>query len=116
MTQKAGKGMRARNEVALRPPEDLHVQSFVLGSDEYLLLDFPLSNDRPGIEIDESLTPGESAVAELLLRGQSTFEIARVRGTSVRTVANQIAAVYRKLGVSSRRELFARQRSDGGSP
>jgi DNA-binding CsgD family transcriptional regulator len=39
------------------------------------------------------------------LRGASNQDIARTRGVSVRTVANQLAAVYRKLGVRSRAEL-----------
>ena len=33
--------------------------------------------------------------------------IAEARGTSVRTVANQIQAIFKKLGVSSRSELVA---------
>jgi len=35
-----------------------------------------------------------------------------MRSTSERTVANQLAAIYRKLGVSSRAELAARLRSE----
>lgn len=42
-----------------------------------------------------------------LLDGQSNAEIAARRGRSARTVANQVAAVLRKLGVSSRIELIA---------
>jgi DNA-binding CsgD family transcriptional regulator len=33
--------------------------------------------------------------------------IARQRGTSPRTVANQITSIYHKLGISSCRELMA---------
>jgi DNA-binding CsgD family transcriptional regulator len=86
----------------------------VVGSDEYLLIDFPLPGARTA-EIGGGLTPGEQAVAALVLRGQSNSEIAVTRGTSLRTVANQIASIYRKVGVRSRRELFARQRN-GGTP
>jgi DNA-binding CsgD family transcriptional regulator len=35
----------------------------------------------------------------------SNSEIGRRRGTSGRTVANQMATIFRKLGVSSRAEL-----------
>jgi DNA-binding CsgD family transcriptional regulator len=115
MAEQAGKRRHARSAVGLQPPEDLVVHSFVLGSDEYLLLDFPLRNGRRGVGFTNGLTPGERAVLELILGGQSTSEIARARGTSLRTVANQIAAIYRKVGVRSRRELFARQRSNGGT-
>ena len=41
------------------------------------------------------------------LRGQRDAEIARDRGTSVRTVAAQIAAILRKGNVGSRAELVA---------
>jgi DNA-binding NarL/FixJ family response regulator len=53
------------------------------------------------------LTGAEREVALAALRGLSNEEIARARGTSKRTVANQLAALYRKLGVGSRAELAA---------
>jgi DNA-binding CsgD family transcriptional regulator len=53
------------------------------------------------------LTPSERAVAILCARGLSASEIARVRDVSSRTVVNQLAQVYKKLGVRSRRELTA---------
>jgi DNA-binding NarL/FixJ family response regulator len=40
-----------------------------------------------------------------VLDGLSNRTIAQVRGTSVRTVANQIASVFRKLNVTGRAEL-----------
>jgi DNA-binding NarL/FixJ family response regulator len=52
------------------------------------------------------LTQAESAVATHLLEGRSNADIARLRRTSERTVANQVASVYRKLGVKSRLELL----------
>jgi DNA-binding CsgD family transcriptional regulator len=56
----------------------------------------------------ETLTPVESEVATYILAGRSNAEIARLRGTSVRTVANQVANLFRKLGVSSRLELLVK--------
>jgi DNA-binding CsgD family transcriptional regulator len=53
------------------------------------------------------LSPAERAVVALALEGLSNREIARRRGSSARTVANQLAAAYRKLGVSGRAELAA---------
>ena len=56
--------------------------------------------------LDEwGLTPAETAVVALAIEGYSNEEIARVRGCSARTVANQLAAVYVKKRVSGRREL-----------
>ncbi len=51
------------------------------------------------------LTPAESAIVPLLITGEKDAVIAEKRGVSRSTVANQAAAVYRKLGVNSRFEL-----------
>jgi len=53
----------------------------------------------------ESLTPSEQAVAELVVAGCSNAQIAQDRSVSERTVANQVASVFRKLSVHSRAEL-----------
>jgi DNA-binding CsgD family transcriptional regulator len=54
-----------------------------------------------------TLTEAERAVVSGVLRGLSNAQIAATRGASVRTVANQLASVFRKLGVRSRHELIA---------
>lgn len=54
------------------------------------------------------LTKAEDAVVSLVLRGLSNQSIARRRGTSSRTVANQLQSIYRKLGVASRSEIAGR--------
>lgn len=46
-------------------------------------------------------------VVTLVLEGLSNEEIARSRGARYRTVANQLAGIYKKLGVASRTELIA---------
>ena len=56
----------------------------------------------------ETLTDAERAVLELIVRGRSNREIADLRATSVRTVANQVATLLRKLGAASRFELLSR--------
>lgn len=53
------------------------------------------------------LSESEQAVAQALLAGHSNAQIARERGTAVKTVANQLHAIYRKLGAGSREELVA---------
>jgi DNA-binding NarL/FixJ family response regulator len=52
------------------------------------------------------LSDAERAVAVGMLDGKRAAAIARERRTSIRTVANQIANIYRKLGVASRREAL----------
>lgn len=54
------------------------------------------------------LSPAETEVAQLALSGLTNSQIAERRGTSARTVANQMASLLRKLGVASRRELAVR--------
>lgn len=54
------------------------------------------------------LTPAEQLVLNGIVAGASNETIARCRGTSARTVANQVASVFRKFGVGSRAELVAR--------
>ena len=59
----------------------------------------------PDDDTTASLTPAERAIVRLVIAGQSNKEIAAHRGVSVKTVANQLAAIYDKLGVCSRFEL-----------
>jgi DNA-binding NarL/FixJ family response regulator len=54
-----------------------------------------------------SLSPSEWDVFARVKRGESNRTIAEARGTSVRTVANQIQSVLRKTGCASRYELMA---------
>jgi DNA-binding CsgD family transcriptional regulator len=51
------------------------------------------------------LTPTERRIALLLLKGYSHKRMARVTGTSERTVRQHSVAVYRKAGLSGRAEL-----------
>jgi len=55
-----------------------------------------------------ALSDAERTVVSLAITGVSNVDIARARRRSVRTVANQLGAAYRKLGLSGRRELRAR--------
>ncbi len=66
---------------------------------------FKIDLSRPAEDID-GLTEAECEVAQLVLRGDSNAAIAATRGTSPRTVANQLASIYRKRGISSRQELI----------
>jgi DNA-binding CsgD family transcriptional regulator len=59
-----------------------------------------------------SLPPAELAVVGWLVEGLSYHDMARLRGTSKRTIANQIASVFRRLRVSGRNELLHRLLAD----
>lgn len=62
---------------------------------------------RAGFE-DIALTTAERDVLDLLRRGLSNADIARIRNRSVRTIANQVARLLRKTGSVNRRALVAR--------
>jgi DNA-binding NarL/FixJ family response regulator len=59
----------------------------------------------------EGLTAAERTIASAIAEGLSNRDIGRLRNTSERTVAKQVAEIFRKSGVSSRRELLARMRT-----
>lgn len=101
---------RRRLAPALLPPhalleshvsiEALHLE---IDGDQFAVLHWPLS----GAWLPPVLTPAEREVALLAVAGHSNREIAVLRGTSERTVANQIAAVLSKTHASSRAGLIA---------
>jgi ATP/maltotriose-dependent transcriptional regulator MalT len=53
----------------------------------------------------DELTPSEQRIAEMAAAGQSNPQIAQALFVTVKTVETHLAAVYRKLDISSRREL-----------
>ena len=85
----------------LPAPPGLAASTVDLGGDQYLVLSFPM----PVWSLPSGLSVAEREVALAVLRGETNETIARDRNTSIRTVANQIAAVFAKLGVNSRIEL-----------
>lgn len=56
---------------------------------------------------DWSLTPAERDVTIYILKGMSGADIAAARNVSLGTTKNQITAIFRKIGVSSRSELMS---------
>jgi DNA-binding CsgD family transcriptional regulator len=55
--------------------------------------------------LPETVTVAERDIIGQILLERSNLEISSSRSTSERTVANQVAAIFRKLRVGSRREL-----------
>ncbi|HKY63372.1 MAG TPA: helix-turn-helix transcriptional regulator [bacterium] len=86
------------------PPQDLNAYVVRLGKKSYVLLRYSGVPEEGPVR----LTPAERRVALALLQGLSNREIGDLRGSSPRTVANQIASIYRKMGVRSRAELASR--------
>lgn len=54
------------------------------------------------------VTSAEREVLALIIAGSTNQDIARRRGTSANTTANQVQAIFRKFGARSRVELMAR--------
>lgn len=65
-----------------------------------------VSTVRPDLALYDLLSPAEYEVVRLLIEGKTYAEIAMVRNTSVRTIANQIGSAFQKLSVSGRGELL----------
>ena len=70
--------------------------------DGLVIIAIPIAPPR----LPPSLTPAERDIVMRVCDGQSNAEIARQRGVSVSTVANQLGEIYRKVGVGSRGELI----------
>lgn len=87
------------------PDDDraVRVRALRIGEDELVVIRVPL----PAADLS-ALPRAQRETAELLLAGLGNAEIARRRGRSERTVANQVAAIFRRFGVSSRAELVAK--------
>jgi DNA-binding NarL/FixJ family response regulator len=81
----------------------VHLYDLPLDSGRLVVLSFDVS-----VSASNRLTSAERGVAILAAEGLSTRAIAARRGASLRTVSNQLASVYEKLGVRSRFELAAR--------
>lgn len=67
-----------------------------------------LSIRRPDPRRLGVLSPAEIEVVDLLVEGKNRREVAEWRGTSGRTIANQLAQVYKKLHLTGRIPLLIR--------
>lgn len=96
--------MPKKHSPALRipPPTGLKGKRFTVDDEEFAVLVVPIVTNDPRTS---KLTAAEREVAKLVLQGFSNEEIAALRGAQARTVANQLQATYRKLGIGSRLAL-----------
>jgi DNA-binding NarL/FixJ family response regulator len=65
-----------------------------------------------GVQGSDLLTPREADVLELLQEGATNAQIAHALSVGVETVRTHARNIYRKLGISSRRELARLTRPD----
>ena len=86
----------ASGSQTLLPPAGLRAAR---AAPDEMVLRFPLRTEAL------TLTRTEQLICRHILAGLGNLEIARRRGRSQRTIANQIASIYAKLDVGSRGEL-----------
>jgi len=65
-----------------------------------------------GIQGSDLLTPREADVLELLQEGSTNAQIAQQLSIGLETVRTHARNIYRKLGISSRRDLARLARPD----
>lgn len=97
-------GDSAAGDSSRPPPAGLVVFHIELDGSRLALLSYEVNEcaELP------ALSDAERAVMVAILHGRSNAQIAAARGTATRTVANQVARLFLKLGVRSRAELTAR--------
>lgn len=86
-------------------PGDVTVDTVVIDGEALVVFGLPATGAADRLTAAARLTPAERAVAELVLRGLSTAQIAAARRVAIATVSTQLQSIYRKLGVASRAEL-----------
>lgn len=90
---------RPESEPQLGQLSELHVDGEVY---------FVVSALRLDLQFPVPLSLAEAQVVRSLIAGHSHAQISGARATSPRTVANQLATAFRKLGVSGRRATIER--------
>jgi len=101
-------GVPMSRTIARKVIETFRSREAVLSPDSSAAASAAVSTD------DESLTPREKQVLELLVEGFSYKEISQRLGISASTVGTYVQRIYEKLHVSSRREIMARRRPGRG--
>jgi DNA-binding CsgD family transcriptional regulator len=104
----SGLDQEEHTETRLDVPAPLGLRKSTLlhAGTELWVLSFLVSD----FEIPDCLSKAERHVLAMLLNGESTAQIAARRQTSLYTVCNQVASIYRKVRVGSRVELVTKLR------
>jgi DNA-binding CsgD family transcriptional regulator len=85
-------------------PGMIEMRQLQIGGVELVVLSFAAIP----AELPADLSAAEREVLRGLLQGETNAQVAARRQTAVRTAANQVASIFRKIGVTSRAELAAR--------
>jgi DNA-binding CsgD family transcriptional regulator len=93
------------------PPPGAQIHWLAANGAELVILSLPLRLP----ELERRCSRAERDVLIGILASKSDAEIAKQRGTSPRTIANQARALMRRYGVSSRRELVAQLMASASS-
>ena len=96
-------------------PVDLRATLEDFSAGAIVVLSFCIPEEK--LDSVPGLSAAENDIVRHVAKGRSNLQIARARGSSPRTVANQLQSIYQKLGVFSRAELLrkVRQRAMPGS-
>jgi len=97
----------------LQVPDYVEIEIADIAGERIAILSWPHSPE-PTTTTMTALSAAEEVIVRCIAAGMSNAQIAAERGTSVRTVANQVAGLLKKLGVASRYELVVRL-AGGGS-
>ena len=100
------------DDVGACPPDGLERLDVELDGQSYIVLSYP----SPPQAALHGLSDLESSIARAVATGQTNREIATGRSRSVFTIQNQLARIYKKLGVASRSELAALLAQRGAEP
>lgn len=85
-------------------PSRIETRRVQIGGVDLVVLSFPAAPAN----LPADLSAAEREVLRWLLQGETNAQVAARRQTAVRTAANQVASIFRKIGVTSRAELAAR--------
>ena len=104
-TRAAARRSPAPAERPAPPPSEVNLRLSQASAHDLdlLVVSYPLDAPTPDLS---ALTPAQHDVTRLAAGCLDDDAIARLRGTSPRTVARLLAQSYRKLGVGSRAQLI----------
>lgn len=94
-------------------PRALSVALLYADEEEFAVFSWDATECPPAAA---KLTCAEQEVLQWVVAGASNAQIAAARGTSIRTIANQVASLLDKLGAESRFELIQRFGASHGKP
>jgi DNA-binding NarL/FixJ family response regulator len=86
-------------------PPNLEIEIVEINGETLLVLHFETTQASSAKPI---LSSAEAEVLRALASGLTNAQIAAARGTSPRTVANQVQSLLRKFGMQSRHQLGAK--------